>query len=127
METVNLPRRRAAHRVSLRIKLVLVYRTNMRDLAFAILLIGGMSLALGLVSCTPPAVVRDPTAPVAEWPNYGNRLRHTFAVGLLQKGVSMGNVSTLLGHRGMRITEKYYASWVAARQQHLEEEVRRAW
>lgn len=37
----------------------------------------------------------------------------------------MGNVSTLLGHRSIKITEKYYASWVAARQQHLEEEVRR--
>ena len=44
----------------------------MRDLAFAILLIGGISLALGLVGCAPPVAVRDPAAPVAEWPNYGN-------------------------------------------------------
>jgi len=27
---------------------------------------------LGLVACTPPAVVRDPLAPVEEWPTYGN-------------------------------------------------------
>ena len=58
--------------VSLRTKLILVYRMNMRDLAFTILLIGRISLALGLVGCAPPAAVRDPAAPVAEWPNYGN-------------------------------------------------------
>ena len=58
---------------------------------------------------------------------HSHQLRHTFAVNLLQKGVSMGNVSTLLGHRSIKITEKYYASWVAARQQHLDAEVRRTW
>ena len=29
-------------------------------------------LALGLVACTRPVVVRDPKAPVEEWPAYGN-------------------------------------------------------
>lgn len=58
---------------------------------------------------------------------HSHQLRHSFAVGLLQKGVSMENVSTLLGHRSIRITERYYASWVAGRQQHLEDEVRRTW
>jgi integrase/recombinase XerD len=58
---------------------------------------------------------------------HSHQLRHTFAVGLLQKGVSMENVSTLLGHRSLKITERYYASWVAGRQQHLEAEVRRSW
>jgi integrase/recombinase XerD len=58
---------------------------------------------------------------------HSHQLRHTFALGLLQKGVSIENVSTLLGHRSTKITEKYYASWVAGRQQHLEEEVRRSW
>jgi integrase/recombinase XerD len=58
---------------------------------------------------------------------HSHQLRHTFAVGLLQKGVSIGNVSTLLGHRSIKVTERYYASWVAGRQQHLEEEVRRTW
>ena len=63
----------------------------------------------------------------AGFPGHSHQLRHTYAVNLLQHGVSMGNVSTLLGHRSIKITEKYYASWVAARQQHLEEEVRRTW
>jgi integrase/recombinase XerD len=58
---------------------------------------------------------------------HSHQFRHTFAVGLLQKGVSMENVSTLLGHRSLKITERYYASWVAGRQQHLEAEVRRSW
>jgi integrase/recombinase XerD len=58
---------------------------------------------------------------------HSHRLRHTFAASLLQKGVSMENVSKLLGHRSIKITEKYYASWVAGRQEHLEEEVRRTW
>jgi integrase/recombinase XerD len=58
---------------------------------------------------------------------HSHRLRHTFAVGLLQKGVSMENVSMLMGHRSIKITERYYASWVAGRQQHLEDEVRRSW
>jgi glucose dehydrogenase len=44
----------------------------MRDLALAIFLGGGMSLALAVIGCAPPAVVRGPAAPVAEWPNYGN-------------------------------------------------------
>jgi integrase/recombinase XerD len=56
-----------------------------------------------------------------------HQLRHTFAVGLLQKGVSMENLSTLLGHRSIRITEKFYAPWVAGRQQYLEDVVRKTW
>ena len=58
---------------------------------------------------------------------HSHRLRHTFAIGLLQRGVSMENVSTLLGHRSIKVTERYYASWVAARQQHLEDAVRASW
>ena len=58
---------------------------------------------------------------------HSHQLRHTFAVNLLQKGVSMENLSTLLGHRSIKVTERYYASWVAGRQQHLEEVVRRTW
>jgi site-specific recombinase XerD len=58
---------------------------------------------------------------------HSHQLRHTFAVALLQKGVSMENVSVLLGHRSIKITERYYASWVPARQQHLEDVVRRTW
>ena len=36
------------------------------------MLIGGIFLTLQLDGCAPPAMVRDPAAPVEEWPNYGN-------------------------------------------------------
>lgn len=58
---------------------------------------------------------------------HSHQLRHTFAVGLLQKGVSIENVAALLGHQNIKITQKHYASWVAGRQQHLDDEVRRTW
>jgi integrase/recombinase XerD len=58
---------------------------------------------------------------------HSHQFRHTFAAGLLKRGVSIGNVSTLLGHRSLKITEKHYSAWVAGRQQHLEDEVRRTW
>ena len=58
---------------------------------------------------------------------HSHQLRHKFAVGLLMKGVSMENVSTLLGHRSIKVTERYYASWVAGRQQLLEDVVRQTW
>jgi quinoprotein glucose dehydrogenase len=49
-----------------------MYRINMRKFALAILLIAEVSSALGWVGCAPRATVRDPAAPVVEWPNYGN-------------------------------------------------------
>ena len=58
---------------------------------------------------------------------HSHQLRHTFAASLLQKSVSMENVSTLLGHRNIKITQKYYASWVPGRQKQLEQEVRKTW
>ncbi len=58
---------------------------------------------------------------------HSHQLRHTFSVNLLQRGVSMENLSTLLGHRSIKVTERYYASWVAGRQQHLENVVRATW
>lgn len=54
-------------------------------------------------------------------------LRDSFAIGLLLKGVSMETVSKLLGHTSIRVTEKHYAPWVKARQDQLEEAVRKAW
>jgi integrase/recombinase XerD len=56
-----------------------------------------------------------------------HQLRDTFAVGYLLAGMPIDQVSTLLGHSSMKITERHYAPWVAARQKQLEESVRRAW
>ena len=44
-----------------------------------------------------------------------HRLRHTFAVRLLLKGMSLDHVSKLLGHSSVAITEKYYAAWTEGR------------
>jgi site-specific recombinase XerD len=56
-----------------------------------------------------------------------HRLRDTFAVSLLQRGVSLEEVSVLLGHSSIKVTERHYAPWVKARQQRLEAAVKRAW
>jgi len=56
-----------------------------------------------------------------------HRFRHTFAVSLLRKGVSIEIVSVLLGHSSIRVTERHYAPWVQARQEQLEAAVRKAW
>ena len=56
-----------------------------------------------------------------------HRLRDTFAVELLLRGVPLEEVSALLGHSSVRITERHYAPWVKARQQRLEGHVRMAW
>jgi integrase/recombinase XerD len=56
-----------------------------------------------------------------------HRFRHTFAVSLLQKGVSIEIVSVLLAHSSIRVTERHYSPWVKARQEQLEAAVRQAW
>jgi integrase/recombinase XerD len=56
-----------------------------------------------------------------------HRFRDTFAVELLLAGVPLERVSILLGHQSVRITEKHYSPWVAARQEQLEQDVRRTW
>ena len=56
-----------------------------------------------------------------------HRFRDTFAVELLLKGVPIEQVSVLLGHPSLKITEKHYAPWVKARQDQLEQSVRLAW
>ncbi len=56
-----------------------------------------------------------------------HRLRDTFAVDLLKRGVPMEEVSKLLGHTSIRTTEKHYAKWVKGRQDRLDKLVIGTW
>ena len=55
-----------------------------------------------------------------------HRLRDTFAVALLLKGVLMQDVSTLLGHGSVATTERHYAPWNLERRERLGRVVRKA-
>lgn len=57
---------------------------------------------------------------------HAHRFRTTFAVRLLQKGVSLEAVAALLGN-SVRVAERHYAPWVASRQLALEESVKKTW
>ena len=48
-------------------------------------------------------------------------------MNLLLEGVSIEDVSILLGHSNPAITMKHYAPWVAERQQRLEQAVMKTW
>jgi integrase/recombinase XerD len=67
-------------------------------------------------SASPPVVGGHP-----------HRFRDMFAVSLLLKGVSIGQVAVLLGHASTKVTERHYSPWVKARQEQLEADVRRIW
>jgi integrase/recombinase XerD len=54
-----------------------------------------------------------------------HRFRDTFAVNLLEKGVSLETVPILLGHQNLKITQKHYSPWVKTRQDAPEKEVSR--
>lgn len=56
-----------------------------------------------------------------------HRLRDTFAVDLLEKGVPLEEVSKLLGHESIKTTEKSYARWVKGRQDRLDSLVMGTW
>jgi integrase/recombinase XerD len=56
-----------------------------------------------------------------------HRLRDTFAVDMLQKGVPLEDVSKLLGHESIKTTEKSYAQWVKGRQNRLDSLVTATW
>lgn len=58
---------------------------------------------------------------------HSHMFRDTFAVELLLAGVPIDQVSALLGHRSIKMTEKHYLPWVKARQRQLTASVRRAW
>ena len=49
-----------------------------------------------------------------------HRLRDTFAVDLLEKGVPLEEVSKLLGHESIKTTEKHYSKWMKGRQDRLD-------
>jgi len=49
-----------------------------------------------------------------------HRLRDTFAVRKLLAGFQLEDVSRLLGHSSVKVTEAYYAKWVASRKLRLE-------
>ncbi len=56
-----------------------------------------------------------------------HRLRATFAVDLLEKGVRLEDVSRLLGHKSVTTTERHYAKWVKGRQDRLDSIVSQSW
>lgn len=49
-----------------------------------------------------------------------HRLRDTFAVRRLLAGMQLEDVSRLLGHSSIKVTETYYAKWVSSRKRRLE-------
>ena len=53
--------------------------------------------------------------------------RDTFAVECLLAGIRLDQVSVLLGHKSIKITEKHYAPWVKERQEQLASTVRLSW
>ena len=56
-----------------------------------------------------------------------HRLRDTFAVDLLEKGVPLEEVSKLLGHTSIKTTERHYAKWMKGRQDRLDSLVTGTW
>jgi len=57
---------------------------------------------------------------------HSHQLRDTFAVSHLLAGTSMQDLSRMLGHKSVRVTEKHYAPWVPERQAQLEEKMTEA-
>ena len=54
-------------------------------------------------------------------------LRDTFAVESLLSGMRLEEVSTILGHSSVKITERHYMPWVRARQTSLNQSVMASW
>ncbi len=58
---------------------------------------------------------------------HAHRFRDTFAVELPLKSVPIEQVSVVLGHSSVKITDHHYSPWVRARQEQLEADVKRTW
>jgi integrase len=56
---------------------------------------------------------------------HAHRFRDTAAVSWLNHGISIEDVSILLGHSDIRVTQRHYNPWIKIRQDRLEEAVRR--
>lgn len=54
---------------------------------------------------------------------HSQMLRDTFAVELLLAGVPLEDVSKLLTHESVRVTDKYYTRWVKSRMQQLDDKL----
>jgi len=84
--------------------------------------------------CSPGTVARDWHSKLAKLfalagiPNgHPHRFRDTFAVEALLSGTPLEQVSALLGHSSIKVTERHYAPWVKARQEQMEASVIRSW
>ena len=58
---------------------------------------------------------------------HAHMFRDTFAVELLLAGVPLDQVSLLLGHSSIKVTERHYSPFVKARQEQLEASAQLAW
>jgi|SRR5215469_12977965 len=58
---------------------------------------------------------------------HAHMFRDTFAVESLLSGMRLEEVSTILGHSSVKITEKHYMPWVRARQASLNQSVVESW
>lgn len=59
--------------------------------------------------------------------SFPHMLRDTFAVEALLSGMRLEEVSTILGHSSVKVTEKHYMPWVRARQSNLNHSVVQSW
>jgi hypothetical protein len=56
-----------------------------------------------------------------------HRFGDTFAVGHLLACTAIEQVSALVGHSSIKVTERHYAPWVKARQEQMEASIIQSW